>query len=56
MLPAFNPLCRGVTVNKMEGKDIMSPFIKDLDKFQVIIKTKKETLKFPQLKKIRKIL
>ncbi len=31
ILPAFNPLCQGVTINFVDGRDFMSPLLKRLD-------------------------
>ncbi|HMK45238.1 MAG TPA: metallophosphoesterase [Methanocella sp.] len=58
VLPAFNPLCSGSSINYMNSQDFLSPFIQqsDIDTYQPIIAIKDETLKFPPLKKFKDIL
>ncbi len=58
VLPAFNPLCSGTTINGMESWDFMSKFIKegDVGNFRPILLAGDEVLVFPLLKEFRDIL
>ncbi len=58
VLPAFNPLCAGTTINWMESWDFMSPFIRDGDigQYRPIITAGDEVLEFPMLREFRDIL
>ncbi|MCD1294747.1 metallophosphoesterase [Methanocella sp. CWC-04] len=58
VLPAFNPLCSGTTINYMDSRDFMSAFIKegDIGKYRPIITADDEALEFPMLKEFRDIL
>jgi len=58
MLPAFNPLCAGTTINGMESWDFMSPFIKEsnVGDYRPILVAGDEALEFPLLKEFRDIL
>lgn len=55
ILPAFNPLCQGVTINFMDGRDFMSPLLKKLDAGELspVIEYQSEVLAFPKLKGLR---
>jgi putative SbcD/Mre11-related phosphoesterase len=56
MLPAFNPLCQGVTINHVEGRDFMSPLLKRVDAGDLapIVEVQGEVLVFPRLQRLRK--
>ncbi len=58
VLPAFNPLCSGTTINGMESWDFMSKFLKegDIGNFRPILLAGDEVLVFPLLKEFRDIL
>jgi putative SbcD/Mre11-related phosphoesterase len=58
VLPAFNPLCSGTTINGMASWDFMSPFIRDSDigQYRPVITAGDEVLEFPPLKDFRDIL
>jgi uncharacterized protein len=58
VLPAFNPLCSGTTINCMDSHDFMSPFIRagDIGDYRPILNAGKDVLKFPRLKDFRHIL
>jgi hypothetical protein len=58
MLPAFNPLCSGTTINGMESWDFMSPFIKEgnVGNYRPILVAGDDILEFPRLKDFRDIL
>jgi len=58
MLPAFNPLCSGTTINGMESWDFMSPFIKEgnVGNYRPILIAGDEILEFPPLREFRDIL
>ncbi|XGI83550.1 metallophosphoesterase [Halorutilales archaeon Cl-col2-1] len=57
MLPAFSPLFSGVAINEMSSADLMSPFVRNLDEFQVAVeKEKGEVLEFPRLREFRRML
>lgn len=51
MLPAFNRLIKGVTVNEMTASDFMSPLITDPDALAPVVRDESddETLTFPPL-------
>jgi len=56
MLPAFNPLCQGVTINHVEGRDFMSPLLKRVDTGELspVVEMQGEVLVFPRLTKLRR--
>jgi putative SbcD/Mre11-related phosphoesterase len=56
MLPAFNPLCQGVTINHVEGRDFMSPLLKRVDTGELapVVEVQGEVLVFPRLAKLRR--
>jgi putative SbcD/Mre11-related phosphoesterase len=58
VLPAFNPLCSGTTINCMESRDFMSPFLKEseIGNYRPILAAGDEILEFPTLKEFRDIL
>jgi putative SbcD/Mre11-related phosphoesterase len=58
VLPAFNPLCAGTTINGMDTWDFMSPFIResDIGLFRPVIAAGDEVLEFPPLREFRDIL
>ena len=58
VLPAFNPLCSGTTINGMESWDFMSPFIREgeIGNYRPILTAGDEILEFPSLKEFRDIL
>ena len=55
VLPAFNPLCAGTSINYMDSRDFMSKFIRegDIGSYRPIIVVEGETLEFPPLKEFR---
>jgi hypothetical protein len=55
MLPPFNRLIRGVTVNGTHAADLQSPFVRRLDEFHPVVRDEDgdETLRFPPLGKLR---
>jgi metallophosphoesterase superfamily enzyme len=55
MLPAFNPLCQGVTINHVEGRDFMSPLLKKVDTGELspVVEVQGEVMVFPGLQKLR---
>jgi putative SbcD/Mre11-related phosphoesterase len=58
VLPAFNPLCSGTTINGMDSWDFMSPFLKesDIGNYRPILCAGDDVLEFPPLKEFRDIL
>lgn len=58
ILPAFNPLCAGTSINFLESRDFLSSFVRegDIGEYRPIITTDDETLEFPGLKDFRDIL
>lgn len=58
ILPAFNPLCIGTTINGMASRDFMSPFIResDIGMYRPVITAGEDVLEFPPLKDFRDIL
>jgi uncharacterized protein len=56
MLPAFNPLCQGVTINHVEGRDFMSPILKKVDTGDLtpVVEMQGEVLVFPKLQGLRR--
>lgn len=58
VLPAFNPLCAGTTINGMDSNDFLSPFIRegDIGFYRPIISIDGDVLEFPMLKEFRDIL
>ncbi|HTX43175.1 MAG TPA: metallophosphoesterase [Methanocella sp.] len=58
VLPAFNPLCTGTTINWMDSWDFMSPFVResDIGRYRPIIVAGDEVLEFPMLSEFRDIL
>lgn len=55
ILPAFNPLCQGVTINHVEGRDFMSPLLKKVDAGDLapVVEVQGEVLVFPRLRGLR---
>ncbi len=55
MLPAFNPLCQGVTINHVEGRDFMSPLLKRVDTGEMapVVEVQGEVLVFPRMRELR---
>ncbi len=58
MLPAFNRLASGVSVNGMRTRDFQSPLVTDADEMRPIVydPDSQETLRFPPLGKFRRML
>ncbi len=58
VLPAFNTLAPGTTVNGATGADLPSPLIEDLDRFRPIVRDSdaNDTLRFPPLGDLRDLL
>ena len=58
VLPAFNPLCSGTSINRLDTRDFLSPFIRegDIGAYRPIIVVDGEALKFPPLRDFRDIL
>jgi hypothetical protein len=58
ILPAFNPLCQGTSINRMDRNDFMSPLIKRIDVAQLIpvIEIQNEVMEFPKLRDLRQYL
>jgi hypothetical protein len=58
VLPAFNPLCSGTTINGMEARDFLSPFLResDIGNYRPILTAGGEALEFPMLREFRDIL
>ena len=58
MLPAFNRLAAGVSVNRMGGEDFQSPLVTDVDAFRPAVydDDAQETLWFPPLGEFRSML
>lgn len=58
MLPAFNPLCAGTSINRLDSGDFLSPFIRqgDIDEYRPIIVVEGEALEFPPLREFRHVL
>lgn len=57
MTPAFNPLVRGVVVNRMESRDFMSPFIRgDFGEFRVAVESDDGVLEFPRIREFRDMM
>ncbi len=56
MLPAFNPLCQGVTINHVDGRDFMSPLLKRVDTGELapVVEVEGEVLAFPRLRGLRR--
>lgn len=55
MIPAFNRLVRGVSINSMSADDFMSPLVGDADAFAPVVRDEDddETLTFPLLGEFR---
>lgn len=55
MLPAFNPLCQGVTINHVEGRDFMSPLLKRVDTGELapVVEVQGEVMAFPRMRGLR---
>jgi putative SbcD/Mre11-related phosphoesterase len=49
VLPAFSPLTRGTTINRLRAADLQTPLIDDLDAFHPIVTTDDGTRAFPPL-------
>jgi putative SbcD/Mre11-related phosphoesterase len=58
VLPAFNPLCAGTAINRMDSWDFLSPFIResDIGAYRPVIVVEGETLEFPPLREFRDVL
>ncbi len=58
VLPAFNPLCAGTSINRLDTRDFLSPFIRqgDIGGYRPIIVAEGETLEFPPLRDFRHVL
>jgi hypothetical protein len=58
MLPAFNRLAPGTTVNGMGTRDFQSPVVTDADALRPVVRDPEagETLSFPPLGELRKML
>lgn len=58
MVPAFNRLTAGVTVNGMRARDFQSPLVADADAFRPVVRDEEsdETLWFPPLGEFRSLL
>jgi uncharacterized protein len=58
VLPAFNPLCAGTSINRLDSRDFLSPFIRegDIEGYRPIIVVEGEALEFPPLGEFRHIL
>ena len=56
VLPAFNPLCQGVTINHVDGRDMLSPLLKkvDVEELCPIVELEGEVLAFPKLRGLRR--
>lgn len=56
VLPAFNPLCQGVTINHVEGRDMLSPLLRrvDVEELCPIVEVQGEVLAFPKLRGLRR--
>ena len=56
LMPAFNPLCQGVTINQVEGCDLMSPFFKNVNMGDLcpVVEVQGEILAFPRLQMLRR--
>jgi uncharacterized protein len=56
LLPAFNPLCQGVTINHVEGRDFMSPLLKAVGtgELEPVVEMQGDVLVFPKLKMLRR--
>jgi putative SbcD/Mre11-related phosphoesterase len=58
MLPAFNPLCAGTSINRLDSRNFLSPFIRegDIEGYRPIIVVEGEALEFPPLGEFRHVL
>lgn len=56
VLPAFNPLCQGVTINHVEGRDMLSPLLRrvEVEELCPIVEVQGEVLAFPKLRGLRR--
>jgi putative SbcD/Mre11-related phosphoesterase len=56
VLPAFNPLCQGITINRAEGGDMLSPLLREVNVEQLcpIVEVEGEVLIFPRLQELRR--
>jgi metallophosphoesterase superfamily enzyme len=56
LLPALNPLCQGVTINQVEGWDLMSPVFKKVNMGDLcpVVEVQGEVLAFPKLHMLRR--
>jgi len=54
--PAFNPLCQGVTINHVEGRDFLSPILKRIDTGELapVVELEGEVMAFPKLHNLRR--
>ena len=53
VLPAFSRVAPGTPVNGLDGEDVMSPLLTNLDACRPIVPTDGETLTFPPLGELR---
>ncbi len=58
MVPAFNRLAPGVTVNGMSARDFQSPLVRDVDALRPVVwdSDSDEALSFPPLGEFRRML
>lgn len=58
VLPAFNPLCAGTSINRLDSRDFLSPFVRegDIGAYRPIIVVDGEALEFPPLREFRHVL
>lgn len=53
ILPAFSPLPRGTTINRLTAADLQTPLVDDLDAFHPVVTTDGDTRWFPPLGEFR---
>lgn len=58
VLPAFNPLCAGTSINYLDSADFLSKFIRegDIGSYRPIMVVEGEVLEFPPLKEFRDMI
>lgn len=56
VLPAFNRLAAGVTVNELRASDFQSPLVDDADALRPLVYDDDEVLTFPPLGRLRRLL
>lgn len=56
VLPAFNTICQGVTINLVDGRDMLSPLLKkaNIEELCPIVEVLGEVLVFPKLRELRR--